>query len=125
MFNSGNRLGSFSQFKDKVPINARSLIFYKFTRSSCKRHFLVRMFENLGISLTTEKNYTFNPKNNKNTAVFNHINCINCDATLDNFRIIGSARNDYTLCLKESLVIQLYKFNLNKNIKIMPLELFD
>ena len=44
---------------------------------------------------------------------------------LDNFRIIGSTRNDYTLCLKESLVIQLYKFNWNKNIKSMPLELFD
>ena len=59
-----------------------------------KRHFLVRMFEHLGISLTTGKNYTFNPKNNNNTAVLNHINCNNCDATLDNFCIIGSARND-------------------------------
>ena len=81
-----------------------------------KRHFLVRMFEHLGISLTTGKNCTCNPKNNNN---------INCNATLDNFRIIGSARNDYTLCLKESLVIQLYEFNLNKNIKSMHLELFD
>ena len=75
--------------------------------------------------LNTGKNYTFFPKNNNKTAVLNHINCNNCDATLDNFRIIGSARNDYTLCLKESLVIQLYKFNLNKNIKSIPLELFD
>ena len=133
MFHSGNRLGSFFRFKDKVPLNARSLILYKFTCSSCnsayvgktKRHFLVRMFEHLGISLSTGKNYTFNPKNNNNTAVLNHINCNNCDATLDNFRIIGSAKNDYTLCLKESLVIQLYKFNLNKNVKSMPLKLFD
>ena len=28
IFNSGNRLGSFFQFKDKVPLNARSLILY-------------------------------------------------------------------------------------------------
>ena len=86
---------------------------------------LVRMFEHLGISLSTRKNYTFNPKNYNTTAVLNYINCNNCDTTLDHFRIIGSARNDYTLGLKESLVIQLYKFNLNKNIKSMPLELFD
>ena len=89
MFNSGNRLGSVFQFKDKVPLNARSLIPYTFTCSSCnsvyvgetKRHFLARMFEQLGISLTTGKNYSFNPKNNNNTAVLNHINCNNCDAT--------------------------------------------
>ena len=115
-------LDNFFQFKDKVPLNARSLILYKFTFRSCnsayvgktKRHFLVRMFEHLGISLTTGKNYTFIPKNNNNTAVLHHINCNNCDATLDNFRIIGSARKDYALCLKESLVIQLYKFNLKQ-----------
>ena len=59
MFNSGNRLASFFQFKDKVPLNARSLILHTFTCSSCnsayvgktKRHFLVCMFEHLGISL--------------------------------------------------------------------------
>ena len=132
MFKSDNRLGSYFRFKDKVPLNARSFVLYKFKCSRCnsayvgktKRHYLVRMFEHLGISLTTGKNYTFNPNNNNNTTVLNHINCNNCEATLDNFRIIGSARNDYTLCLKESLVIQLYKFNLNKTVKSMPLYLF-
>ena len=133
MFNSGKRLRSFFSFKDKVPLNVRSLILYKFTCSSCnsayvgktKRHFLIRMFEHLGISLSTGNNYTYNPKNNNNTTVLNHINCNNCNATVDNFRIIGSARNDYLLCLKESLLIQLYKPNLNKNVKSMPLHLFD
>ena len=132
MFNSGKRLGSFFSFKDKVPLNARSFILYKFTCSSCnsayigktKRHFLVRMFEHLGISLRTGRNYTYNPKNNNNTAVLNHINCQNCNATLDNCRVIGSARNDFLLCLKESLLIQLYKPDLNKNVKSMSLYLF-
>ena len=86
MFNSGNRLASFN---DKVPLNARSLILHKLLCSSCnsafigktKRHFVVRMFEHLGISLTTGINYRFNPKNNNNTAVLNHINCNNCDDT--------------------------------------------
>ena len=131
-FNAGTRLSNFFSFKDKVPLNARSLILYKFTCSSCntayvgktKRHYLVRMFEHLGISLATGNKFTYNPKNNNNTAVLTHINCNNCNATLDNFRIIGSAKNDYTLCLKESLLIQLYKFNLNKNVQSMPLYLF-
>ena len=133
VFNSENRLGSFFNFKDKVPLNARSLVLYKFTCSSCnsayvgktKRHFLVRMFEHLGRSLLTGNKFTYNSKNNNNTAVLDHINCNNCQATMNNFRVIGSARNDYTLCLKESLVIQLYKFNLNKNVKSMPLYLFN
>ena len=82
------------------------------------------MFEHLGISLATGNNYTYNSKNNNNTAVLNHINCGNCEANLDNFQIIGSARNDYKLCLKESLVIQLYKYDLNKSVTSMPLKLF-
>ena len=131
-FNSGKRLGSFFSFKDKVSLNVRSLILYKFTCSSCnsayigktKRHFLVRMFEHLGISLRTGQKYTYNPKNSNNTTVLNHINCGQCNATLDNCRVIGSARNDFLLCLKESLLIQLYKPSLNKNVKSMPLSLF-
>ena len=83
------------------------------------------MSEHLGISLATGRNYTFNPRNANNTAVLNHINYNNCNAKFDNFRVIGSARNDYALCLKESLLIQLYNFDLNKNVKSMPLKLFD
>ena len=82
-----------------------------------KRHYLVRVFEHLGVSLATGKHYTYNSKNNNNTAVLNHINKDTCNATLDNFRIIGNARNDYSLCLKESLMIQLHKYNLNNNVK--------
>ena len=77
------------------------------------------------MSLLTGNKFTYNSKNNNNTAVLDHINCNNCQATMNNFRVIGSARNDYTLCLKESLVIQLYKFNLNKNVKSIPLYLFN
>ena len=132
-FNAGTRLSNFFRFKDKVSINARSLVVYKYTCSSCnsayvgktKRHFLVRTFEHLGVSLATGKKFTFNPNNKSNTAVLNHINCNNCNATQDNFRIIGSAKNDYTLCLKESLLIQLHKYDLNKNVMSMPLYLFN
>ena len=106
MFNSGKRLGSFFSFKDKVPLNARSLVLYKFTCSSCnsayigktKRHFLVRMFEHLGISLSTGANYTYNPKNGNNTAVLNHINnCKNCNASLNNCRLVQKTIFYYAL----------------------------
>ena len=65
-------------------MNVRSLLLYRFTCSSCnsayigktKRYFLVHMFEYLGIYLSTDNNYTFNPKNNNNNAaVLNQINC--------------------------------------------------
>ena len=104
-----------------LPVDVRSLLIYKFTcSSSCnsayvgktKRHFLVRMFEHLGISLNTSNNYTYNPKNNNNTAVLNHINSSNCNATLDHFWVIGAARNDFLLCLCS--LIQLYEPILNK-----------
>ena len=132
-FSSAARMGNFFVFKDKVPNNVRSLILYKFSCGGCnstylgksKRHYLVRVFEHLGMSLLTGKKYTFNSGNNNNTTVLNHINCNNCHATINNFRIIGSAKNDFKLCLKESLLIQLNKFNLNKNVKSMPLYLFD
>ena len=132
VFKSDKRLGSFFSFKDRIPLNVRSLLIYKFTCSSCnsayvgktKRHFLVRMSEHLGVSLSTGNKYTYNPKNNNNTAVLNHINCNNCKATLDNFLVIGGAQNDFLLCLKESLLIQLHKPILNKSVESMPLQLF-
>ena len=37
---------------------------------------------------------------------------------------IGGAQNDFLLCLKESLLIQLHKPILNKSVKSMPLQLF-
>ena len=40
MFNSGKRLGSFFSSKDKVPLNARSLVLYKFTCSSCNSAYI-------------------------------------------------------------------------------------
>ena len=67
MFKSVNRLGTYFRFKDKIPLNARSFVLYKFKCSGCnsayvgktKRHYLVRMFEHLGISLSTGNRYTF------------------------------------------------------------------
>ena len=42
----------------------------------------------------------------------------------ENFKIIGSAHNDYHLCLKESLLIQKLKPKINTNENSVPLKLF-
>ena len=47
------------------------------------KHFLLCMFEQLLVSLSTGKNYTFNPKNNNNMVVLNHINCNNSNNTVN------------------------------------------
>ena len=132
IFSCNNRLGNFFAFKDKIPLNCRSFILYEFSCNKCNlvyygktfRHFKVRAFEHLGLSLRTGKQYTFNPKNNNNTAVLNHLHKCNCDASLHDFRIIGSARNDYHLRIKESLIIQRDKPTLNNSVQSIPLTLF-
>ena len=70
-----------------------------------RRHYGVRVLEHLGISLAGV-NYTFNPNNNNNTAILNHINHTSCSGKEENFRIIGSAKTDRLLCIKETLLIK-------------------
>ena len=133
VFKSGNRLGDFFSFKDKIPLHCRSLVLYSYTCDKCnlvyygktKRHFKVRAFEHLGKSLRTNKPFTYNVNNNNNTAVLNHIHKCKNTASIDDFKIIGTARNDYFLSLKESLLIQKDRPLLNVSVKSMPLALFD
>ena len=81
IFKSQNRLRNLFNFKDKIPLSVRSLILYQYTCDICndiyigktKRHYRVRNFEHLGISLLTHKPYTYNPTNGNNTAILNHI----------------------------------------------------
>ena len=78
----------------------------------------------LGTSLRTGKPFTYNPKNNNNTAVLNHLHKCKCNASISDFKIIGSASNDYHLRIKESLIIQRDDPFLNKNVQSIPLALF-
>ena len=83
IFNSNNRLRNFFSFKDKIPLSVRSHVPYRYTCDCCKtidigkarRHYGVRV--SLG-TLATWVNYTFNPNNNNNTAILNHINHTSC-----------------------------------------------
>ena len=81
-------------------------------------------FEHLGTSLKTGKPFTYNPKNNNNTAVLNHLHKCDSNASISDFKIIGSASNDYHLRIKESLIIQRDDPLLNKSVKSIPLALF-
>ena len=133
IFNSNSRIRNFFTFKDKIPLSVRSHILYRYTCDGCnavyigktRRHYLVRVFEHLGKSLLTHKKYTYNPLNINNTAILNHINCKKCAGNQNNFKIIGSAKNDYLLCLKETLLIHKDKPKINTNERSVPLYLFE
>ena len=130
VFSSKNKLRNFFSFKDKVPMNLKSLVLYKFTCSDCNityigktcRHFQVRFSEHLGISKTTNLPLKYNKKSS--TAVRDHIHFCEHHNTVDCFKIIGSAKNDYHLKIKESLNIHRENPLLNKTVKSFPLTLF-
>ena len=133
IFNSNNRLRNFFSFKDKIPLSVRSHILYQYTCDGCKaiyigktrRHYGVRTLEHLGISRLTGNKYSFNPNNNNNTAILNHINTGNCVGKKDNFRIIGCAKNDQLLCIKETLLIHKNKPKINTNERSTSIYLFE
>ena len=67
---SSDRIRNAFWFKDQIPKYINSKVIYKFKRSICndvyiskmKRHFLVREYEHLGKSITTEKNLKYTEK---------------------------------------------------------------
>ena len=133
IWNSPRRLRNLFTYKDRLPMRLRSKILYRYSCDGCnsiylgktKRHFLVRQFEHLGLSLRTRKKYTYNPNNNNNSAILDHLhNCEGCTGELSHFEIIGKAKNDYFLRIKESLLIQKFKPSLNSKDKSIPLLLF-
>ena len=114
-------------------LRGKIYILYRYTFDSCngvyygntRRHYAVRIFEQLGNSLATGKKYTFNPNNSNNTAVLNHINLSSCIGKEDNLQIIGSAKSDQLLCIKETLIIHQNKPNINTNERSTPIRLYS
>ena len=102
VFKCKDRLKTFLKFKDRVPTNVRSHLLYQYTCNSCnaiyigktRRHYLVHVFEHLGISIRTHKKFTYNPQNGNNSAILNHVNCKKCVGKEENFQIIGHAHCD-------------------------------
>ena len=86
------------------------------------RHFQVLFSEHLGISVLTNKPYSFNSKTC--TSVGLHCQDSKHKNNSDSFKIIGTAKNDFHLKIKESLNILREKPLLNKTVQSFPLYLF-
>ena len=133
IWKSPRKLRNLFTFKDRLPMRLRSKILYSYTCDGCnsiyigksKRHFVVRAYEHLGLSLRTGKKFTFNAKNSNNSNILEHINTQSCcQGNIANFKIVGNASNDYFLRIKESLLIHKLKPTINSKEKSIPLQLF-
>ena len=130
MFVSNVRMKNCFSFKDKIPNDLQSLILYLFTCDSCKavypgktkRHYKIRLYEHLGLSYKTEKpsKYVMSTA----TAVRQHCTECNHKNSIDSFKIIGRARNDFFLKIKESILLYRTGACLNKAERSVPLQLF-
>ena len=76
----------------------------------------------MGISVLTNKPYKYNQNNS--TAIRRHINDDNHRCDSDSFKMVGSAANDFHLCIKESLLILKEKPQLNVADESLPLYVF-
>ena len=133
IWNSPRKMRNLFNFKDRLPMRLRSNILYSYSCNGCnsiylgksKRHFLVRAYEHLGLSLRTGKKFTYNPRHNNNSGILDHINGQNnCHGDINNFKIMGKASNDFHLRIKESLLIRKLKPSLNSKDNSIPLQLF-
>ena len=75
----------------------------------------------MGISNLTGKPV----KNMKVSAVFYHRLQCDCIISFDDFDVLASDTNNFSLLIKESLLIKRDKSILNRTIKSFPLKLFD
>ena len=128
---SSFRMSNAFPFTYQVPKCLSSMLLYKFRCNTCnsvyigktKRHYLVRQFEHLGLSVFTNKTLRYSDKDataiRKQCHHQNHVNCT------DNFKIMGNSVSNYFLQLKESLLILELKPSLNVAKESMPLYLFD
>ena len=107
VFSSKNKLRNFFLFKDKVPIDLKSLVLYKFTCSDCNityigktsRHYQVRYSEHLGISKLTNQPLKYSPASS--TAVRDHTHFCKHNANdVGFFKRIGFAKNYNHLKIK-------------------------
>ena len=105
-----------------------SNLVYKVKRNICnniyyiktKRHFIVRDFEHLGITPLTGKKV----KSPKESAVFDHTFHMGHNASFDDFKTLVKEFYEFSLFLRESLLILRDDRTLNKYVKWTHLELF-
>ena len=129
VFKSSVRISNFFKFKDRPSKGLRSNVVYKFLCGNCNvtyygktiRHLKVRASEHMGVSALTGKV----SNSQQSTAVRDHLLFCSHQVSFDDFSIITTARNNFELELKESLLIHNDKPSLNKTTTSAPLYLFD
>ena len=130
IFKSEARLGKVFAFKDRSSPMMSSLVLYKFTCGCCnasyigktKRHLMIRTCEHLGVSKRTGKNLKYNASNA--TVVQQHLITNNHTGNFNNFDVIGYAKNDFQLLVKEALLIHKLNPSLNRQLDSFKLQLF-
>ena len=125
------KIGSLFHFKDSLDKSMRSSLVYQFScergRSpalyvgSTIRHLYERVAEHAGVSARTSKPVscpTF-------SSIREHSNTCNCKISLDSFKVLGSAQNELTLRILESLYIHRKRPNLNNQVSSSPLLIIE
>ena len=123
------KISNFFTFTDKIPSFLRSGIVYKYQCSSCnatyyskaKRHYKVRMYEQLRISALTGESI----KGDDDSAIKENLSFYNHTSDFEDFSILATNSNDFKVTLMESLLINRDHPPLNKSRESLPLELFD
>ena len=127
IFSSKTRLSNFFKFKDTMPASLQSHLVYKIQCAECnlcyigllERHFKVRSYDHLGMSISTNK-----PIKGVQTSMKTHWRENNHHITMDSIKVIARAENSFHLRIKESLLIKRDRPVLNNNIYSTPLYLF-
>ena len=128
IFKTERRISHFLKFKDVLNSDFDSHVIYSYTCPSCNAgyigetrcHHIVRNSQHLGISEFTGKPTTAGVPTN----VTKHIREKGCNASLENFRIIGREVDYHRRLIKESLFISLHNPELNEQLSSTKLKLF-
>ena len=127
IFSSKRRLSNFFKFKDIIPASLQSHLVYNIKCADCnlcyigltERHFKVRAYDHLGMSILTNKKIK-----GVDTSMKTHWRSSSHHITMDSLKVIARDENSFHLRIKESLLIKRDKPVLNNNIYSTPLYLF-
>ena len=104
-----NKLGSCFSLKDKTPLSLRAGVIYKFT-CEVDPHFsyIGKTIRHLGIRINEHKK--------RLSAIYDHRLGCSCNCDSDNFEILGSDNNDFSLKIMEAIYIKKLNPSLNKQL---------
>ena len=129
IFKSSSEISNHFHFKDVLYEKFCSGFVYSFKCNSCnaiyyrktKRHFYVKVTENIGILHLTNKH----PKNVSQSAFLYHLLTCDCNINFNEFTTFSKDSSNFNFLIKESLLIARDKPILNKTMKSFQLELFE